>query len=316
MPELPEVEVVRAGLAPILTGTRIRSAEVFDVRSLRRFRQGEQEFAARMRGAVVLGAVRRGKFLWFPLGAGAGDRSAAEALVVHLGMSGQVLRAIPGEARRRHERIRIRCVAEDGQERAVAFVDQRLFGSMSVEPLQSASPAAVPAGWAGDGGGWETGAPPAWLAAIPRSVAHIARDPLDPAFDDAGFVAALARTRSAVKRVLLDQRVLSGVGNIYADESLWRAAVHPETPGRDLPTAQAGTLLTAVRATLRAALAEGGTSFDEQYKNVNGESGYFARSLAVYGRTGRPCLRCGAPVSRMSFANRSSHFCPRCQTKQ
>jgi formamidopyrimidine-DNA glycosylase len=220
--------------------------------------------------------------------------------VGHRGKSGHLQLGPPGAPAERHERIRLDIEHPSHGELAVVFADQRTFGSLAIDALIP-TPDAAP-------GGRGTHA-----AAVPAQVAHIARDPLDPAFSDRAFRAALGRKNSAIKRVLLDQTVLSGVGNIYADEALWAARIHPETPAQTLSTRAANRLLLEVRAVLEKALAEGGTSFDAQYVNVNGQAGYFAHSLNAYGRTGQPCPRCGRPIVRVSFTNRSSHYCPHCQ---
>jgi formamidopyrimidine-DNA glycosylase len=294
MPELPEVEVVRAGLAPALTGARIVSVEVHDERALTRHAAGAADFVARLEGADVATVARRGKFLWMPLATG------RAAIIGHLGMSGQLLLRRPDAAPERHERIRMFIEHPEHGELAVVFADQRTFGSLAVDALVPTVDGR-PAGW---------GSPD---ALIPSQVAHIARDPMDEAFQDRVFREALRTRSSAIKRVLLDQGLISGVGNIYADESLWAARIHPETPAASLSTVAVNRLLAEVRAVLEKALAEGGTSFDAQYVNVNGQAGYFAHSLNAYGRTGQPCARCGTPIRRDAFMNRSSHFCPRCQ---
>ena len=294
MPELPEVEVVRAGLAPAVTGARLAGVTVLDDRALTRHPGDAASFESALTGRSVTGAARRGKFLWLPLDGG------EEAVVAHLGMSGQMLLRPPGAPAERHERVRIDLEHPEHGELAVVFADQRTFGSLALDRLEP-TPDHAPGGWGTD------------AATVPSQVSHIARDPLDPAFRDDLFGAALGRKASAVKRVLLDQTVLSGVGNIYADEALWAARIHPETPAAALSTRAVRTLLTEIRAVLEKALAEGGTSFDAQYVNVNGQAGYFAHSLNAYGRTGQPCPRCGAPIVRVSFTNRSSHFCPKCQ---
>ena len=220
--------------------------------------------------------------------------------MAHLGMSGQLLLRAPGAPAERHERIRLDLEHPVHGEVAVVFADQRTFGSLAIDRLVPTADGAA--------GGWGTD-----VAATPSQVAHIARDPLDPAFHDRGFRSALGRKVSAIKRVLLDQTVVSGIGNIYADEALWAARLHPETPADTLSTRAVGRLLAEVRAVLEKALAEGGTSFDAQYVNVNGQAGYFAHSLNAYGRTGQPCPRCGRPILRVSFMNRSSHYCAHCQ---
>lgn len=295
MPELPEVEVVRAGLEPAVTGATILGVTVLDERALTRHAGTGGDFEAALTGRVVRAAARRGKFLWLPL-----DSGHDEALIAHLGMSGQLLLRASGAAPQRHERVRLDIHHPAHGELAVVFADQRTFGSLAVDDLVDTADAAP------GGHGWAA-------ASVPQQVAHIARDPLDPAFDVHGFRRVISRKDSAIKRVLLDQTVVSGIGNIYADEALWAARLHPESTARTLSTRAVNRLMAEVRAVLDKALAEGGTSFDAQYVNVNGESGYFAHSLNAYGRTGEPCARCGRPIVRVSFTNRSSHFCPHCQ---
>ncbi|MBF4574120.1 bifunctional DNA-formamidopyrimidine glycosylase/DNA-(apurinic or apyrimidinic site) lyase [Herbiconiux sp. VKM Ac-1786] len=307
MPELPEVEVVRAGLEPAVSGALITGVEVFDTRSLKRHSALEGRFEALLEGRRMLAAVRRGKFLWFPLTTR--QTTGPQALVAHLGMSGQVLLRTPGTAEEGLLRIRLQIEHPEHGEFWVNFVDQRIFGSMAVDRLVPTGDGA-PGGYSGFDGGRMLGDT---LALVPGQVAHIARDPLDPAFDEKAFLAALARKRTGIKRALLDQTLISGIGNIYADESLWAARVHYEHPADRLPRARARELLGEVRVVLEKALAEGGTSFDAQYVNVNGASGYFSHSLNAYGQQGKPCPRCGTPIVREAFMNRSSHLCPRCQ---
>lgn len=287
MPELPEVEVVRAGLAPAAIGSVITAVTVLDERALTRHAAGPADFVARLEGRTFTDASRRGKFLWLPLD------SDDSALIAHLGMSGQMLLRAPDAGAERHERIRMNIEHPRHGELAIVFADQRTFGSLAVDRLVLDGPTPVP-----------------------TQVAHIARDPMDPHFDDTVFLLALRRRGSAIKRVLLDQQVISGVGNIYADESLWAARIHPETPARSLSAQAATRLLIEVRTVLAKALAEGGTSFDAQYVNVNGQAGYFAHSLNAYGRGGQPCPRCGGLIRREAFMNRSSHYCPRCQRRR
>ncbi len=298
MPELPEVEVVRSGVEPAVTDAVITGVSAWDDRALTRHAGDGSHFESALTGRSIGGAARRGKFLWLPLVAASGP--PVEAIIAHLGMSGQLLLLEAGAPVQRHERVRLDLQHPRHGELALVFADQRTFGSLAIDPLV-ATPDAAPGGR----GTLE--------ALVPAQVAHIARDPLDPAFDDARFRAALGRTSSAIKRVLLDQTVVSGVGNIYADEALWGARLHPETPARALSTVAIRRLLGEVRAVLEKALAEGGTSFDAQYVNVNGQAGYFAHSLHAYGRTGQPCDRCGRPIIRAAFMNRSSHYCPGCQ---
>jgi formamidopyrimidine-DNA glycosylase len=276
MPELPEVEVVRVGLDRHAVGRTITRVEVLHPRPVRRDPRGPEGFAAALTGRRIEGTRRRGKYLWLPLDNG-------DALLGHLGMSGQVLIQPPDAPPERHLRVRLTLDTPDAE---VRFVDQRMFGGLSVSA-----------------GGAE----------LPPEIAHIARDPLDPEFDDEDFVARVRRRLSGVKRQLLDQGLISGVGNIYADEALWRARIHGERPGDRLTRAQVRDLLEEVRTVMREALGQGGTSFDALYVNVDGESGYFDRSLHAYGREDEPCDRCGTPIRRVAFMNRSSYFCPRCQ---
>ncbi len=278
MPELPEVEVVRRGLQSLVAGRTVVSAEVCHPRAVRRHLPGASDFAARLAGQRVEAARRRGKYLWLPL-------SSGEALLAHLGMSGQLVvrpGSTPDEAH-----LRVRLVLDDGGE--LRFVDQRTFGGLSVEAVD------------GDG--------------VPGPVRHIALDPLDPGFDDAALAVAMRGRRTGVKRALLDQSLVSGIGNIYADETLWRARMHFARPTETLRRPDVARLLGHARDVMGDALAQGGTSFDALYVDVNGRSGYFERSLDVYGREGRPCHRCGAPVRREAFMNRSSFSCPRCQPR-
>ena len=303
MPELPEVEVVRVGLEPAVDGSHVACVTVFDERSLRRHEGPSEDFVQRLTGRLLRAPMRRGKFLWIPLapeaeeGAGldarhAGAPAPTEALVVHLGMSGQVLLRDRGTDDAL-TRIRIDIEHPVAGPLRLNFVDQRIFGSMSLDRL-------VPSSDHPDD-------------AVPSQVVHIARDPLDPRFDDARFFARLAAKNTTIKRALLDQTLVSGIGNIYADESLWAARVHYDQPTGSLTRPRARVLLSEVRAVLNRALAEGGTSFDSQYLNVNGQSGYFSHSLNAYGQQGKPCPRCGRPIVREQFMNRGSHLCLRCQ---
>ncbi|TDQ53675.1 bifunctional DNA-formamidopyrimidine glycosylase/DNA-(apurinic or apyrimidinic site) lyase [Actinorugispora endophytica] len=286
MPELPEVEVVRRGLERWVVGRSIGEAAVLHPRSVRRHAPGPADFTGRLAGRSVARARRRGKYLWLTLDSG-------DALLAHLGMSGQLLVQPPGADDERHLRVRLPLTPPAGapEPLELRFVDQRTFGHLLVDRL-------VPDD-AGEG--------------LPSVIGHIARDPLDPAFDDDAFAAALRRRRTGVKRALLDQSLVSGVGNIYADEALWLARLHWARPTESLRRPQVDALLAAARGVMTEALAQGGTSFDSLYVNVNGESGYFERSLNAYGRRDRPCGRCGTPILRETFMNRSSYSCPKCQ---
>lgn len=297
MPELPEVEVVRRGLADWVAGRVVESVEVTDPRSLRTHPGGPRDFVGRLQGQQVRCISRRGKYLWMPL---AGSTPAAhspgsdvspqadEAWCVHLGMSGQVLVCESGREDPRHLRVRVRFADTD---RELLFVDQRIFGGMSVADLVE------------DGLGGR----------IPEHITHIARDPFDPHFDDTAFARRLRQKRTGLKRALLDQTLISGVGNIYADEALWRSKLHYELPTSRMDPRRARGILADLRDVMSEALAEGGTSFDALYVNVNGQSGYFERGLNAYGRAGKPCRRCGRIMVREEFMNRSSYRCPGCQ---
>lgn len=279
MPELPEVEVVRRGLERWVAHRVVADVEVLHPRAVRRHLAGGDDFGLRLKGHRVGTAMRRGKYLWLPV------EDSGTSILAHLGMSGQLL-VQPQEAPdEKHLRIRVRFADALGTE--LRFVDQRTFGGLS---LHENTP---------DG--------------LPDVIAHIARDPLDAEFDDAAFHTALRRRRTTIKRALLDQSLISGVGNIYADEALWRAKLHYERPTATFTRPRTAQLLGHVRDVMNAALAVGGTSFDSLYVNVNGESGYFERSLDAYGREDEPCRRCGTAMRRRPWMNRSSYFCPRCQ---
>ncbi len=278
MPELPEVEVVRRGLEKFAVGHRIDAVDVRHARPVRRHLAGPTDFADRLAGRRIEAAKRRGKYLWLPLDSG-------DALTGHLGMSGQLL-VVPGDSPlQKHLHVRLR-FADGGRE--LRFVDQRTFGGLLVVP---------------------DGDP------VPPLLAHIARDPLDPEFDDDRFVEAVRRRRTGLKRALLDQTLVSGIGNIYADETLWRARLHGERPTDRLTRPAVRGVLAHARDVLREAVAAGGTSFDALYVSAEGVSGLFEHSLNAYGREGEPCPRCGTPLRRESFMNRSSFSCPRCQPR-
>ncbi|WP_328878961.1 bifunctional DNA-formamidopyrimidine glycosylase/DNA-(apurinic or apyrimidinic site) lyase [Streptomyces sp. NBC_00299] len=279
MPELPEVEVVRRGLERWVAHRTVADAEVLHPRAVRRHIAGGDDFAHRLKGHRIGTPSRRGKYLWLPL------EDTRQSVLAHLGMSGQLLVQPSTAPDEKHLRIRVRFA--DALDTELRFVDQRTFGGLS---LHDNTP---------DG--------------LPDVIAHIARDPLDPLFDDEAFHQALRRKRSTIKRALLDQSLISGVGNIYADEALWRARLHYDRPTATFTRPRSLELLGHVRDVMNAALAVGGTSFDSLYVNVNGESGYFDRSLDAYGREGLPCKRCGTPMRRRAWMNRSSYFCPKCQ---
>jgi formamidopyrimidine-DNA glycosylase len=305
MPELPEVETVRAGLAPALTNARVTAVDILDVRSLKRHAGGVEDFKQTLIGAKILGVVRRGKFLWLPLEVKGAKQNLA--LVGHLGMSGQMLLRSPGAAEDKLTRVIIHAKSAKGEKVEFRFIDQRIFGSLAIDELVP-TPDSKPGGFSAG-----VGVGQFWQNLIPRQAAHITRDPLDEDFDAAQVLAKFKKKNSGIKRVLLDQQTLSGIGNIYADEALWQTKLHYDQPAATISKAKATELLTAVQDILAKAVAQGGTSFDEQYKNVNGESGYFAVSLNAYGMTGLPCKRCGHQIKRENWMNRGSHLCPKCQ---
>ncbi len=282
MPELPEVEVVRRGLESHASGRTITHIEVLYPRAIRRHLPGAIDFADRLTGVRIEAVRRRGKYLWVELDSG-------EAMLAHLGMSGQMLVRDEGYEDEKHLRIRFR-FADKGPE--LRFVDQRTFGGLALSEMVKVDEELLPA-----------------------PVAHIARDPMDPAFDAREVVKAMRRKHTEVKRALLDQTLVSGIGNIYADEALWRTKLHWARPTDKLTAPKATGLLQAATDVMNEALQVGGTSFDALYVNINGQSGYFDRSLAVYGQEGMPCLRCGRPIRREAFMNRSSYSCPHCQPR-
>jgi len=271
VPELPEVETVRRGLAEHIIGKKFKEIEVLHHRAT-----SPKSIAAltSLRGARVKDISRRGKFLWFEL-----DRP--EVLVGHLGMSGQFLIQPNSASDERHLRVRFKLGKYE-----LRFIDQRTFGWLGVE---------------------ET------LNGAPTCVQHIAADPFDPSFNLAETISRFSKKKTEIKRALLDQSVMSGVGNIYADEALWRSKIHPESRTETMKASRIKELIESAKEVMAEALEVGGTSFDDLYINVNGESGYFERALAAYGQEGEACPRCGREIRRITFANRSSHFCPKCQ---
>lgn len=294
--------MVRRGVARWAAGRPVSAVEVLDERSTRRQPGGVTTFEAGLIGRRLGAPARRGKYLWVPLGGPQGEAPTEQALVVHLGMSGQLLVGALEDPAQRHLRIRI-LLEEGGSSSAgtpgadtpleLRFVDQRIFGGLFLDSL-------VPSADRPD-------------QLLPATVAHIARDPLDPYFDPAAVHARLSARKTGLKRALLDQSLVSGIGNIYADEALWRAQLHYARPTETLNRGETARLLAAAQDVMEDALSQGGTSFDSLYVNVNGESGYFSRELKVYGRSGQPCERCGTPIVREKFMNRSSHLCPVCQ---
>ena len=282
MPELPEVETVRSGLEKYVINRRIASAHSYHFRAIK---PNSIAPLAAVAGSRIRAVKRRGKFLWFEL-----DREFT--LVAHLGMSGQLLISPKKSPDQSHLRARIelqksaRSVGKKSTGNEIRFIDQRTFGWLSIEQMHNQ---------------------------IPTSVAHIAYDPFEAEFNIKNVIADISSRKSAIKPAILNQEIISGIGNIYADEALWRAKIHPEIICEDLSADEIKKLINSAKAVMKSAIKAGGTSFDQQYKNVNGASGYFSRSLSVYGRAGQPCSRCSTLIRRIAFANRSSHFCPRCQ---
>jgi formamidopyrimidine-DNA glycosylase len=301
MPELPEVETVRAGLAKSITGATITGIKIHDARSLKRHLSGPVDFGKKLIGTKALDVVRRVKFLWLPLDSG------SFALVGHLGMSGQMLIRTPDHPEDPLNRVTIEFESKTGKQLELRFVDQRIFGSLAIDDLVETKD--------GGTGGFSAGKnrDKPWENYLPISASHIARDPLDEAFDQDAVVAKIRNKKSGIKRVILDQNLVSGIGNIYADESLWLAKLHFDRSADGISKAKLTELIGVSKQVLAAAVKQGGTSFDEQYKNVNGEAGYFSQQLFAYGQTDKPCARCQTPIRRQAWANRGSHFCPKCQ---
>lgn len=296
MPELPEVEVIRRGISHVVANRVATDVLVHDTRAITRSVRQVPDVTAlqgMLSGSELGTPKRRGKFLWFPL------PGNEHCVAVHLGMTGQLRSA--GEEPLRHERVRV-CYEDGGPE--LVFADQRLFGYFVVTRLV-ASPDGLP-------DQYDANAP---VALVPDVAAHIARDVLDPFASQDRVICAIRARRVAIKRVLLDQKVVSGIGNIYADEALWRAGLHYDRCANTLSAATVGALLGHVQDVMTQSLAEGGTSFDATYVNVNGQSGYHAIHLNAYGQQGTSCARCGTVIVREPFMNRSSHRCPRCQRR-
>ncbi|WP_061962464.1 bifunctional DNA-formamidopyrimidine glycosylase/DNA-(apurinic or apyrimidinic site) lyase [Demequina flava] len=307
MPELPEVETVRAGLVPFVTGALITSVDVRRDSCVRLLPGGSRQFQSMLVGSRIVAPVRRGKFLWMPLehpaDAGVGKAVPVEAFSAHLGMSGQFRVHTAADAPQPHSHCRARlALRRGGDEFVLDFLDQRTFGYLHVEELEPTVDGAP--GGAGDG-----------AARLPVSVSHIGRDALDPHLDERAAMRSWRRGTRGIKQVMLDQSLVSGIGNIYADEALWHARVHPQRPAHAVTSVQARTLVDAARTVMSSALRAGGTSFDALYVNVNGESGYFERGLEAYGRAGEPCARCGSLVQRASVGGRATHWCARCQRR-
>lgn len=303
MPELPEVEVVRRGLETWVRGRTIEQVQVLDPRSVRRHIEGPADFIATLRGCTVETVVRRGKFLWLNLS----GLPAPTALVAHLGMSGQLLVEEPDAPDEKHLKVRLTLSARGDAPGELRFVDQRIFGGMFLSALVGTT----------DGGPGGLGSD---LPLIPQASAHIARDVLDPFRTPDALYDSLRRRTTQIKRAILDQGVIAGVGNIYADEALWQAGFSGLRSTATIRRPEVGRLDEALKDVMSRALEAGGTSFDSLYVNVNGASGYFDRSLNAYGREGKECRRCAAAgrsslIRRDPFMGRSSYTCPVCQPR-
>jgi formamidopyrimidine-DNA glycosylase len=277
MPELPEVETVRRGLQHLVTGYKITQAQQLHPRALKSESIAPLES---LQGAKITGTNRRGKFMWLTL-------NRPYVLVAHLGMSGQFLIHQKDRPKATHVRAQF-TLSKPLRTQELVFNDQRTFGWLSVEETTNN---------------------------IPASAQHIAPDPFDPLFDKDAAIKNYRKRNIKIKTALLNQEIMSGVGNIYADETLWRAKIHPEISTADLSAKKISTIIDFAAEVMQEAINQGGTSFDDLYINVNGESGFFEQSLAAYGQEDEPCPRCGTPIKRITFGQRSSHFCPRCQKR-
>jgi formamidopyrimidine-DNA glycosylase len=277
MPELPEVETVRRGLQHLVTGYKISQAQQLHPRALKSESIAPLES---LQGAKITGTNRRGKFMWLTL-------NRPYVLVAHLGMSGQFLIHQKDRPKATHVRAQF-TLSKPLRTQELVFNDQRTFGWLSVEETTNN---------------------------IPASAQHIAPDPFDPHFDKEMTIKNYRKRNIKIKTALLNQEIMSGVGNIYADETLWRAKIHPEISTADLSAKKISSVIDFATEVMQEAINQGGTSFDDLYINVNGESGFFEQSLAAYGQEDEPCPRCGTPIKRITFGQRSSHFCPRCQRR-
>jgi formamidopyrimidine-DNA glycosylase len=277
VPELPEVETVRRGLDKLATGYKITEAIQLHPRALK-----PESIAplASLNGAKITGTNRRGKFMWLTL-------NRPYVLVAHLGMSGQFLFHQKNRPTATHIRAQF-TLTKPLRTQELVFNDQRTFGWLSIEETQNN---------------------------VPTSAQHIAPDPFDPAFDRSDAINRYLKRNIKIKTALLNQEIVSGIGNIYADETLWRAKIHPEISTADLSKKKIEKILDCATEVMQEAINKGGTSFDDLYINVNGESGFFEQSLAAYGQEDQPCQRCGTPIKRIVIAARSSHYCPRCQRR-
>jgi len=272
MPELPEVETVARGLRAVLPGRRILGVRLGKTD----FIEDARAVEGGLPGRVIEGVERRGKFLILWLSAANGATPAG--LLVHLGMTGQLLALPAAQPAGKHTHVVLRL--DDGRE--LRYADARRFGEMALLERQ----------------------------AIEKRLAALGAEPLELGLE--AFCARILSRRSRIKAVLLDQRVLRGIGNMYADESLWRARIHPARPASTLGRKELARLYRAIRRVLQRAIELRGSSISD-YLDAEGRAGEFQRLHRVYGRGGKRCFRCQAEVRRMIVAGRSSYYCPRCQ---
>ena len=273
MPELPEVETVRARLEPVLVGRRFERVEIADPRVTRPYEP--QEVAAELEGEVVEAVGRRGKYLVVRLRSG-------RVLLIHLRMTGTLQHARDGTPVR-DPHLRVVVTLDDGSD--ITYRDVRRFGT--------------------------------WLLLEPNAEteylsARLGEEPLSADFTPASLAARLANRRAPVKAALLDQRAAAGIGNIYADEALWRAKIHPLTPSNALAPQDIRRLHRGVRDALRAGIERQGTTLRD-YRTPEGGRGRMQDALRVYGREGKPCARCGSLIAKTRAAGRGTWYCPGCQ---
>jgi len=273
VPELPEVETIRQTLAPHLLGRHVTGLEVFQAKFLRNATPAE--FAQAVIGQEICALQRRGKYLLLELASG-------DAVVVHLRMTGRLLLCHSNQERERHTHVVL--ILDDGRE--LRYADQRTFGGFFLVRA------------AGTG--------------TPRGLATLGPEPLGPAFSQRYLSALAAKRRLPIKGLLLNQELIAGIGNIYADESLFRAGIDPRRPANSLSQTEVRRLHRAIRQVLQDGISKHGTTFSD-YVDGEGRPGDFVNYLNVYQRAGEPCRRCGTPIQKVRCAARGTHFCPQCQ---
>lgn len=285
MPELPEVEVVRKGLAEHVKNRKISNAKVRNNRALRNFEFSSKTFEKTVSGFTINSVERRGKFLWMTL------KNSSQAISAHLGMSGQMLMVKKNEKPSTHARVTFDF---SDTKRSLHFIDQRTFGWVNLEELVEAKDKRL----------------------VPQSVLHISPDLFEETFDLGKTISNIKRRKTGIKQALLNQEIVAGIGNIYADEALWLAKTHWADVCENLSEKKIKEILISAKEVMAKALEKGGTSFDDLYIDVNGESGYFENELNAYGREGERCYRCDLEMVREAFSNnRSSTICPNCQPR-